>query len=211
MHFALFLDTFGKLKQKIIWKFDDESIPNLPENVLIRKWLPQMDILAHKNVMLFISHGGMFSNFEAINYGIQMLMIPFSGDQHRNAMRVENAGYGKFMDFRDITNDSLLGVLNEMLTDNRYSKKAKEISAIFKDNVVHPMDEFVWWVEHVIKFRGAKYLKSHAIDMSLFSYLLLDVVLVNLIVILSVLFVLFISIKKCLCKKKTVDTKKKQQ
>lgn len=37
-----FTDVFRRLKQRVIWKFEDESIPNLPENVLIRKWLPQV-------------------------------------------------------------------------------------------------------------------------------------------------------------------------
>lgn len=135
----------------------------------------------------------------------------FSGDQHRNALGVENAGYGKYLDFRDITSESLFGVLNEMLTDNKYSNKAKEISAIFKDNAIHPMDEFVWWVEHVIKFKGSKYLKSHAIDMPFFTYLLLDVWLANLTVLAIIVFVLYLSIRKCFCKKKTVVVKEKQQ
>ena len=124
---------------------------------------------------------------------------------------MENAGYGKYMDFRDITSESLFGVLNEMLTDNKYSNKAKEISAIFKDNAIHPMDEFVWWVEHVIKFKGAKYLKSHAIDMPIFTYFLLDVWLANLTMLAIIIFVLNLSIRKCFCKEKNVVAKKKQQ
>lgn len=153
----------------------------------------------------------MFSNFEAIYYGVQLLMIPFAGDQHRNALGVENAGYGKFMDFREITNESLISVLTEMLTDNKYSNKVKEVSAIFKENVVPTMDEFVWWVEHVIKFRGAKYLKSHANKMSFFTYFLFDVWLANLIVVISVFFVFNLSIRKCLRKKRFTEVKKKQQ
>lgn len=53
-------------KQKVIWKHDDdEPIAKLvPTNVMVRKWLPQSDILAHQNVVLFISHGGMFGTFE---------------------------------------------------------------------------------------------------------------------------------------------------
>lgn len=153
----------------------------------------------------------MFSNFEAINYGHQLLVIPFVGDQYRNALRVESTGYGKFMDFRDITHESLFNVLNEMFTDDKYSKRAKEISAIFRENQNHPMDDFIWWIEYVIKFRGAKHLKSVAVDMPLFSYLLLDVILVNLLAILVVVLGVYFLIKKLFFSKKTVELGKKQQ
>lgn len=206
-----FSDTFRKLKQRVIWKFEDESIPDLPDNVLIRKWLPQTDILAHPNIVLFISHGGMFSNFEAINHGHQMLMIPFIGDQYRNAIRMQSSGYGKFLDFGDITNESLYSTLIEMLTNDKYTKRAKEISSIFKENQNHPMDDFIWWCEYVIKFRGAKHLKSVAADMPLISYLLIDVILVNLLAVSVVIFVVYFLVKKLLYRKKTVALNKKQQ
>lgn len=62
-----FLDSLKMFKQKVIWKYEDETLAEkVPPNVMIRKWLPQADILAHKNVRLFISHGGMFGNFEVI-------------------------------------------------------------------------------------------------------------------------------------------------
>jgi len=38
------LETFSKLKQNVLWKFEAE-FPNLPKNVRIMKWLPQSDIL----------------------------------------------------------------------------------------------------------------------------------------------------------------------
>lgn len=201
----------SKLKQRVIWKFEDETIPNLPKNVLIRKWLPQSDILAHPKVVLFISHGGMFGNFEAVNYGIQMLVIPIIGDQFRNAELIENAGYGKHLSFHDVTHESLYGTLNEMLNDNKYANRAKEISAIFTDNIVHPMDEFVWWIEHVIKFRGAKYLKSHAANMSLFTYLLVDVMLVNIVIFIVIIFGIYYIIARLCLRKKSVDKEGKKK
>lgn len=53
----IFLKVFSKLKQRVIWKYEDNSLVT-PPNVLIKKWLPQSDILAHPNVVLFITHGG---------------------------------------------------------------------------------------------------------------------------------------------------------
>lgn len=40
-----FLHAFGKFKQKVLWKWENETMPNKPSNVFIRKWLPQRDIL----------------------------------------------------------------------------------------------------------------------------------------------------------------------
>lgn len=54
-----FLTVFGQLKQNVIWKFEDNSLPNIPANVRMEKWIPQSDILAHPNVVLFITHGGL--------------------------------------------------------------------------------------------------------------------------------------------------------
>lgn len=54
-----FLEAFGRLEQNVIWKFEDDSMPHIPSNVRIQKWLPQSDIIAHPNVVLLITHGGL--------------------------------------------------------------------------------------------------------------------------------------------------------
>lgn len=85
---AVFIETFRSMKQKILWKYEDESVTNLPPNVMVRKWLPQSDILAHENVVLFITHGGVFGKQEGIYRGVPMLMIPFYGDQVINSNHI---------------------------------------------------------------------------------------------------------------------------
>jgi glucuronosyltransferase len=40
-----FVEAFSKLKQRIIWKWETETLPGKPENVRIGKWFPQSDIL----------------------------------------------------------------------------------------------------------------------------------------------------------------------
>lgn len=39
------LRALGKFKQRVIWKYENETLPNQPSNVIIRKWMPQREIL----------------------------------------------------------------------------------------------------------------------------------------------------------------------
>lgn len=39
------IETFAKLKQTVIWKFENDKLEKIPKNVYIRKWVPQNDIL----------------------------------------------------------------------------------------------------------------------------------------------------------------------
>lgn len=39
------LAALGELKQQVIWKWENSSVPNKPDNVHILKWIPQRDIL----------------------------------------------------------------------------------------------------------------------------------------------------------------------
>nr|CAH7769285.1 unnamed protein product [Callosobruchus chinensis] len=39
------LDGFRKRKETILWKFEEDTLPGKPKNVIIRKWFPQQDIL----------------------------------------------------------------------------------------------------------------------------------------------------------------------
>ena len=41
------LAAFSKLKQKVLWKWETETMADLPKNVRLSKWLPQQDILGH--------------------------------------------------------------------------------------------------------------------------------------------------------------------
>ena len=51
------LNAFSKLKQRVLWKWETEAMPDLAPNVKLGKWLPQQDILGHLKLRLFITHG----------------------------------------------------------------------------------------------------------------------------------------------------------
>lgn len=44
---SLLLSELSKIEQTVLWKWEAEEIPQLPKNVVIRKWFPQNDILGN--------------------------------------------------------------------------------------------------------------------------------------------------------------------
>ena len=88
--------TFSKLPQKVIFKTDIQvhNITIVPENILVRPFVPQQEILAHPNTILFFTHFGMKGTLEAIYYGVPMVGMPLFNDQGDVRARVEDKGIG---------------------------------------------------------------------------------------------------------------------
>lgn len=173
---AAFIETFRSLKQKVLWKFENDTMTNLPPNVMIRKWLPQSDILAHKNVKLFLTHGGAFGTQEGIYHGVPMVFIPIYSDQFRNAKRCVDAGYAEMLRFVDVTADNVLQKVRTVLNDSKYAHRTNEISALFRDNPIDPMEEAMYWIEFTARHPGTKVFKSNGANLPWYVHLQLDIV-----------------------------------
>uniref|UniRef100_T1H5D9 UDP-glucuronosyltransferase n=1 Tax=Megaselia scalaris TaxID=36166 RepID=T1H5D9_MEGSC len=93
------LNAFRSLKQKVLWKWEDPNLPGKPDNVFISPWFPQDDVLAHPNVIAFITHGGLLSTTESIYHGVPIIGIPMFGDQFLNMAQAVNGGYGLIADY----------------------------------------------------------------------------------------------------------------
>lgn len=105
--------VLGKLKQKVIMKWDTSE--KMPKNVLIGKWLPQDDILAHKNLKLFISHCGLGGIVESKFHGVPILGIPLFADQLSNAISAVGEGWAKKLDIKSLTGDIFYDSIMEMI------------------------------------------------------------------------------------------------
>jgi len=75
--------------------------------------------LAHPNVRLFITHGGLLSTQEAIHRGVPLFGIPIYGDQYYNLARIVSFGIGIRLDYDNITTESVTWALNEVLNNQR--------------------------------------------------------------------------------------------
>ncbi|XP_065159496.1 UDP-glycosyltransferase UGT5-like isoform X4 [Atheta coriaria] len=184
----IFLKAFGRLKQRVLWKWENETMPDKPDNVMIQKWMPQYDILCHPNVKAFIAHGGLLGTTEAVHCGVPVVVMPQFGDQHTNARALEAGGGGVVLNFREADEEMVYNALKTVL-DPEFNKKAKELSARFRDRPMSPMDTAIYWIEYVARHKGAHHMRTAAVGMPLYQYLLLDVFGFLAVCTLSILFI----------------------
>lgn len=111
------MGAFSQLPYQVLWKFEDEELLNKPANVEIRKWIPQQDILAHPNIKLFITQGGLQSLDEALHNGVPMIGMPFFGDQRFNCDRMVKLGAAEMINFHDFSSAELTGKINKIISN----------------------------------------------------------------------------------------------
>ncbi|XP_069670475.1 UDP-glucosyltransferase 2-like [Periplaneta americana] len=188
-----FIDAFSQLPQRVLWKIG--NISGFPENIKIGTWFQQFEVLKHPNVRVFMTHGGLLGIQEAIYAGVPMLGIPMAHDQPLNVKNCVSKGVAVQLDYDSITTENVLKALNKVLHDPSYRTNAKRLSQLFRDRPQSALDTAIYWTEYVIRHRGAPHLRSAALDLTWYQYLLLDVILVIIALIIALGFIVFYSFK----------------
>lgn len=76
-----------------------------------------MLVLAHPNMKLFITHGGLLSTTETVSRGVPVVGIPVFGDQPTNMKFIEEFEVGISLNYEDFNEESLLKAVNEVLSN----------------------------------------------------------------------------------------------
>ncbi|XP_049825391.1 UDP-glycosyltransferase UGT5-like isoform X1 [Aethina tumida] len=185
-----FLRAFRRLPQRVLWKWENETMNNKPDNVMINKWMPQFDVLCHPNVKAFIAHGGLLGTIEAVHCGVPVIVMPQFGDQFTNARALEANGGGVILHLKDATEELIYKKLKTVLSP-KFRQQAKDLSERFRDRPLPPLDTAIYWVEYVARHKGAPHMRTAAVNMPFYQYYLLDVISFLLLVVGSVLYTLF--------------------
>lgn len=189
-----FISAFSELPQRVIWKTDD--IVGLPDNVRTSKWYPQFEILSHPNVRVFITHGGLMGTQEAVYAGVPMVGIPLFADQELNIRNCMAKGTAVLVLYDSITKETISSALRTVLSDPSYRKNAEKLSRLFRDRPQTPLETAIFWTEYVIRHGGAPHLRSAAMDLTWYQYLLIDVIAVIMLCVIIVLGSLYAIFRK---------------
>ena len=117
----IFARVFARLPQRVLWKYEDErGIPNLAPNIRLFRWLPPyMDLLAHPKMRLLMTHGGLFSNQEAVYHEVPVIGFPVFGDQQHYTIKAQKDGYAIHLDWKTLNDDILYSAITDIISNSK--------------------------------------------------------------------------------------------
>ena len=93
-----------------------------PENVHVRRFIPQSLVLPHCD--LVVSHAGSGSVIGALTHGLPMVLLPMGADQPLNAARAEALGVAQVLDALEATPAEIERAARAVLAEPGYRHQA---------------------------------------------------------------------------------------
>ncbi|XP_060709181.1 UDP-glucuronosyltransferase 2A2-like [Hemiscyllium ocellatum] len=170
-------EALAQVPQKVIWRHNGKTPPNIGNNTLLAKWIPQNDLLGHPKTRAFIAHGGTNGVYEAIYHGVPVVGIPLLFDQFDNLLKLETRGAAKVINVANMQSTDLLQALNEVIYNTSYRENMQKLSALHRDQPESPMERAIFWIEYVARHKGAAHLRSESYRLPWYVYYCVDVMI----------------------------------
>lgn len=103
-----------------------EQLGDLPDNVTVRAWVPQANLLPHVDVV--VHHGGSGITLGALGVGAPQLILPQGADQFANADALTEAGAGLRLRSGDVSADTIADHARTLLARHDHRDAARAIA-----------------------------------------------------------------------------------
>ncbi len=98
-----------------------------PNNVVVRRYIPQAELLPHCQAV--VTHGGSGTTLGALAHGLPLLVVPQGADQYDNADAVVAAGAGRRLGRDDTTVAAIRDSVRSLLDDPGFRRSAERVQA----------------------------------------------------------------------------------
>jgi MGT family glycosyltransferase len=116
----------------VVSKGPQHDAYELAPNMVGAEFLPQVSVLPH--VDLVITHGGNNTVTECMHHGKPMVLLPIFWDQHDNAQRVAETGFGARLGTYSFTDDEISGAIDGLLADTGLATRLADASKRLQAN-----------------------------------------------------------------------------
>ncbi len=190
--------ALARLPQKVIWRYKGKQPEFVGKNTRVMEWVPQNDLLGHPKLKAFVTHCGSHSTFEAAYHGTPVIAVPLGYDQVDHATKmVERAGMGLQISYWTLTEDELFEVMQKVVNTPKYKKNAMETSQLLRDRPISPKDEFLYYIDYVIRHKGSGPRNADVMnDLNMLQLYCIDVIAILLAIVFTLIGILVFACKR---------------
>ncbi|XP_036399962.1 UDP-glucuronosyltransferase 2B31-like [Megalops cyprinoides] len=192
--------AFAQLPQKVIWRYTGDRPVTLGNNTRLVNWMPQNDLLGHPKTRVFVAHGGTNGVLEAIYHGVPVVGLPLFYDQYDNLLRLKERGGATILSVGTVDSSIFFQALQEVLHDPSYRMNMQRLSRLHRDQPMKPLDLALFWIEFVMRHKGAAHLRTESYKMPWYVYHSVDVIAVLLALMLLILIIVIAVIRYLCCR-----------
>lgn len=196
----ILLNAFKVLNCKVIWNINHNiPTPAAYGNILQVTNVSHFALLAHPQVKLFITNGEIFNIIEAVYYAKPLLGLPIFANQRLNIKNAISDGYALGINLQHLSVSNLKLLVIELLTKPQYQLKINELSILLHDQPLKPKELVIYWIEYVIRHKGADHLRVKWRFLSIWQYNNIDVILAYITVFALIVFFIRLLLKCIHC------------
>ena len=127
------VESLAKMPHRyVVSKGPQHDAYELAPNMAGAEFLPQVSVLPH--VDLVITHGGNNTVTECMHHGKPMILLPIFWDQHDNAQRVHETGYGERVATYSFADEELARAIDGLLGERALHERLAETSRRLQAN-----------------------------------------------------------------------------
>lgn len=114
-----------------VGKYHSTEFENVPGNVRVVNWVPQLEVLRRAKSM--ITHGGMGTIKECIIMGVPMIVFPMVRNQPMSGARVVYHGLGVRGDIHTVTVEQVQSMIERIVHDDTYRERVVRMGQKFRE------------------------------------------------------------------------------